>query len=211
MKELKEYAAAKANELYDEDGVFWSGRYRSIAILDEAALLATSIYIDLNPFAAGMVQLPEQAEFSSLRIRAASRITRADRPQAAPDLVATGTERSSWLCPIDDRIGDGQQARCGLLEGLSLDQYLQLLDETSRRKRPGKAKLSASAQAILERLSTKLESLERSVRLVLGWPTNDGNLFLVSQAVAPRSGRFPWLSSRRQSQRLPDGREVEGR
>lgn len=40
---------------------FWKCRYKSIAILDEASLLATMAYIDLNPVAAGVAATPEMS------------------------------------------------------------------------------------------------------------------------------------------------------
>ena len=39
-------------------GAFFEGLYKSIAILDEEALLSVCAYIDLNPVAAGIVVLP---------------------------------------------------------------------------------------------------------------------------------------------------------
>ena len=41
-----------ANKEYDCKGTFWENRFKSIAILDEEALLATCATIDLNPVAA---------------------------------------------------------------------------------------------------------------------------------------------------------------
>ncbi len=61
MKALKEPLARLANKEDDCKGTFWEARYKSIAILDEQALLATCAYIDLNPFAAGIATTPEDA------------------------------------------------------------------------------------------------------------------------------------------------------
>ena len=58
QKELKEDIARRANE---EDGVrghFWSGRFKSVRLLDLAALLICSIYVDLNVIRAGVSQTP---------------------------------------------------------------------------------------------------------------------------------------------------------
>jgi hypothetical protein len=146
MKELKEPIAKAANELFDEQGVFWSGRYKSIAVLDEAALLATSVYIDLNPHAAGMAELPEEADFTSLQLRW--------RFQCTAE-VAGRTSGGLWLCPIEDRRElEGDAARAGLLAGLTLPQYLEVLDDTARMQRDGKAQLGAATAGILQRLCT---------------------------------------------------------
>ena len=59
MKCLKEPLARLANHQEQTRGVFFEGRFKSVAILDEAALLATGAYIDLNPVPAGIAELPE--------------------------------------------------------------------------------------------------------------------------------------------------------
>ena len=69
MKCLKEPLARMANK---EDGVkghFWEGRYKSIAILDTEALLATCAYVDLNPMAAGLAPVPEESDYTSIKAR----------------------------------------------------------------------------------------------------------------------------------------------
>jgi hypothetical protein len=51
MKCLKEPLARLANRQDNARGAFFEQRFKSIAILDEEALLATCAYIDLNPVA----------------------------------------------------------------------------------------------------------------------------------------------------------------
>jgi len=58
MKSLKEPLARLANKEDDCKGTFWESHYKSIAILDEEALLSTCAYIDLNPVAAGTAAAP---------------------------------------------------------------------------------------------------------------------------------------------------------
>ena len=69
MKSLKEPLARMANREDGCSGAFWEGRFRSVPVLDEEALLAAAVYIDLNPFAAGVVETPEAAQHTSLRER----------------------------------------------------------------------------------------------------------------------------------------------
>jgi hypothetical protein len=69
MKTLKEPLARMANKEDDCKGTFWESRFKSIAILDEEALLATCAYIDLNPVAAGIAATPESSRHTSVRQR----------------------------------------------------------------------------------------------------------------------------------------------
>ena len=48
MKMLKEPIARRGNQEDDYTGHFWEGRFRSYRLLDSAATLACSVYVDLN-------------------------------------------------------------------------------------------------------------------------------------------------------------------
>jgi putative transposase len=69
---LNEFIARAANK---EDGVkgrFWESRFKCQALLDEAAIAACMVYVDLNPIRAGLAGTPEESDFTSIqeRIRA---------------------------------------------------------------------------------------------------------------------------------------------
>ena len=165
MKALKEPLARMANKEDDCKGTFWEGRFKSIAILDEEALLATCAYIDLNPFAAGLSAAPETAKHTSVRQRVAhvrdqgkfDRLKAAKQGNAAACKVAGRIEQKHWLIPIDDRSHLDSSFRQGLLESFALGNYLGLLDYTSRLFRKGKARLNDQVRCVFERLGTSAD------------------------------------------------------
>jgi len=69
MRTLNEHIARWANA---EDGVkgrFWEGRFKSQALLDEKALLAAMVYVDLNPVRARLAETPEASDYTSIQER----------------------------------------------------------------------------------------------------------------------------------------------
>jgi REP element-mobilizing transposase RayT len=73
MKALSEPIARFANKQEKCTGCFWEGRFKAQRLLDEAALLACCMYVDLNPVRAAMAESPETSTFTSAydRIKAA--------------------------------------------------------------------------------------------------------------------------------------------
>jgi hypothetical protein len=65
MKALSEPIARMANRQDDCTGAFWQGRFRAQRIIDEAALLACCMYVDLNPIRAAMAESLEKSKFTS--------------------------------------------------------------------------------------------------------------------------------------------------
>ena len=165
MKALKEPLARLANREEDCTGTFWEARYKSIAVVDEQALLATCAYIDLNPVAAGIASTPEASAHTSIRQRvdhtrrigAAKTLQRAAQARSvAAARIEGDIEQSHWLCPLQDRRGQGAR-REGMLPAFSLSAYLELVDWTARLCRTGKARLSQEVAGIMDRLGTSAE------------------------------------------------------
>ncbi len=96
MKALCEPIARLANFHDKVTGHFWEGRFKAQAIVDEAGLLACSMYIDLNPIRAAMAPSPHE----SIHTSAYDRIQGLEGKtiqSAAVDLVAIETEEAGRI------------------------------------------------------------------------------------------------------------------
>jgi len=159
MKCLKEPLSRLANREEQTRGAFFEGRFKSIAILDEEALLATCAYIDLNPVAAGLAEVPEASAHTSIKTRVENLVTNGNVEETKAAITGPAQpdrqdiETSHWLCPLEDRRSQGLP-REGMIEGLTLGHYLQLVDYTGRLLREGKASISAEVESIFERLKS---------------------------------------------------------
>jgi REP element-mobilizing transposase RayT len=149
MGRLNEFIARAANK---EDGVkgrFWESRFKCQVLLDDASIVASMVYVDLNPVRAGLAATPEESDFTSIRerIRAwqketvitASVSTKTnidsgslhrdtligkkdgEMPNIAPESVST-----SWLCPISS-----ETDRRGILP-MTAAEYFDLVDKSGR-------------------------------------------------------------------------------
>jgi len=72
MGRLNEFIARAANKEDRVKGRFWESRFKCQALLDEAAIAACMVYVDLNLIRAGLAGTPEESDFTSIqeRIRA---------------------------------------------------------------------------------------------------------------------------------------------
>jgi REP element-mobilizing transposase RayT len=83
MKALSEPIARMANKQDECTGAFWQGRFRAQRIIDEAALLACCMYVDLNPIRAAIAETPETSKFTSAYDRIAAKKGREMESSAA--------------------------------------------------------------------------------------------------------------------------------
>ncbi len=188
MKALKEPLSRMANKEDECKGAFWEGRFKSIAILDEEALLATCAYIDLNPVAAGIAATPETSPHTSVRQRVKhaqakgklAALKEAARGSVAGSRAAGKFEESHWLCPVQDARRQGSH-REGMLESFSLGSYLLLVDYTGRLVRQGKARISSEVAGILERLGTSAEFWGDRLQKMLAKTRLFGNYFATAR------------------------------
>ncbi len=129
MRSVNEPLARRANREDGCKGRFWEGRFKSQALLDEAALLKCMVYVDLNPIRAGIATTPERSEYTSVKARV--------------------ERREGSLIPFE---GDGK----GSTEvPMRLLHYLELVDHTGRQFRRGKrGRIDPELKPILERLQS---------------------------------------------------------
>jgi len=157
MKSICEYTARRANSEDNCKGRFWEGRFKSIRLDTQAAILNCAIYIDLNPIRAKFANTPEESVFSSayeriqaLKARAqlsALRTKNHNNPKLSPTQLKILEQKSrtdSWLMPIGDP---------GSAISISLQQYLSLLDWTGRQIKKNKAgHIPLDLEPILKRI-----------------------------------------------------------
>ena len=132
MKCLKEPLARLANRQDKTRGTFFEGRFKSIAVVDEEALLKICVYIDLNPVAAKVATTPETSDFTSIKQRVehveaqgkTTELAAADGGSVAGSRASAGLEESLWLCPIEDRRGL-DSLRVGMIARLSAGELCQ--------------------------------------------------------------------------------------
>jgi len=178
MRVLNESIARQANREDNCTGRFWEGRFRSQALLDDAAILACMTYVDLNPIRAGMAESLEDSDFTSIQARlrqfAESRQTEAPAPA---DPIA---EQPLDLLPF---VG-GEHADTPKGIAFTLPDYLELVDWTGRSVRDDKrGAIPAHIQPIFQRLGLNHEEWLEIVQ-------NFGRRYRLAAGAVDRLKRF---------------------
>ncbi|MFT5758310.1 MAG: REP element-mobilizing transposase RayT [Alteromonadaceae bacterium] len=140
MRIINEDIARKANSEDNCTGRFWEGRFKSQALLDEAALAACMAYVDLNPIRAKMATTPENSDYTSIqqRIKAA---LQGKQPIGLQPFIGNPKQNMPTGLPFE------------------LDDYMQLVDLTGRCIREDKrGYIEAKLPKILKRLNISAEN-----------------------------------------------------
>ncbi|BDV01802.1 transposase [Thermodesulfomicrobium sp. WS] len=202
---LNESIARKANR---EDGVrgrFWEGRFQSQAILDEQALFAVMVYVDLNPIRAGIAETPEDSRHTSIearlfpdrveaRLRECAHTTtpahaapKADGPPA--NHAAPTNERRlpmAPLLPFDATGHEDWALPC------ALEDYVELVETVGRCIHPKKrGHIPETAPRLLQRLGMDTEAfITLSTRLLKEFGHAVGTPESLLELAARRQARY---------------------
>ncbi|SBT18846.1 hypothetical protein MGA5115_03007 [Marinomonas gallaica] len=100
LRELNENIARQANFEDQCTGRFWEGRFKSQAILDEAALMACMVYVDLNPVRSKMTDTPERPDQTSIR-KGYTALSKTSNLKYCPHLLATHEKINPKVYPLN--------------------------------------------------------------------------------------------------------------
>ena len=176
LRDLSWYMRYRANAEGECTGRFWEGRFKSLAILDEAGLLACCAYVDLNPIRAGMADVPEKADYTSIQ----QRIRVAQAANAVSETRTTSNTKLSEKKPLPHIFEDANVADAALPLHFfgnslsiapaldlpcSLPQYVELVDWAARIVHSDKKHaMSNNTPPILTQLGITPEQFQQSMQ-----------------------------------------------
>lgn len=145
MRCLNENIARLANAEDDCTGRFWEGRFKSQALLNEAALCACMAYVDLNPIRAGLCQALEDSDFTSIqeRVKKYRQDHNSNKHSSQKALIG------SWLRPL--RLERDLPSKKTM--PIALESYFMLVDWTGRSVRNNKGIIPDHISPILKQLN----------------------------------------------------------
>jgi REP element-mobilizing transposase RayT len=156
MRSVNEHLARRANEEDRCTGRFWEGRYKSQALLDEAAVLTCMSYVDLNPIRAGMCDTPEESDFTSIQQRI--RQWQQSQPPNKKNKSKSTSEKNHNAVPLMRLVKQSQDPHRNAI-GYTTKDYLELVDWAGRAIRDNKrGAIPNSIPPILVRLTLNPET-----------------------------------------------------
>jgi len=205
MRYVKEKVARAANKESKTTGHFWQGRFKSQRLDDEGAVAACLAYVDLNPVRAAVAETPEGSAFTSVAVRAQAEVARevvaaagrakqpTEEQRAELNRARQAIAAAAWLAPISSVALDHEHGTWGV----SLEEYLMLVDVTGRRIRSDKrGAIDPEIAPILERLELDAANWVASVERFGGtWHLVAAKLSLLAKA-AGKVGR-KWFCGHR--------------
>lgn len=176
MRSLCEPIARRANLEDDCRGRFWEGRFHSAPLLDEAALLACMVYVDLNPIRAQMATSVEDSFHTSAHARLET--TRRDSGLKATETTSLAVvgepnegrnktqSEPAWLASLGRLTARDRDTGLG---GLTPLQYLHLVESTGRVVRGDKrGAIANDLPDLLERIDSDF-SMSAWILTMCGW------------------------------------------
>ena len=151
--------ARRANAEDGCKGRFWEGRFRSVALLDDAAILTCTAYVDLNPVRAGLAKTPESSTFTSAK----ERIDRLKAENRGRPTVATS--KAEWLARFAAENPRKRTIAPMPWVAVSTADYLRLLDWTGRQVRSDKpGAIPAELAPIMDRMKIRTDVWTELIR-----------------------------------------------
>jgi len=190
MRVLNESIARMANAEDGMTGRFWEGRFKSQALLDDAAVLTAMAYVDLNPIRAKLAETPKTSNYTAIAERLAELQGRVPRPHVAGSDDLRGADRTGEADETENPPESPDQGnQCPSLQKqprlaalpcaplmpfdatgrlataipFAFEDYLELVDGSGRVIREDKRGfIPGATPAILERLSIDPEQFIRT-------------------------------------------------
>ena len=208
MRCLNESIARMANEEDGCKGRFWENRFKSQALLDEAAILSCMMYVDLNPVRAAMTDNLQDSDFTSIQQRLREFAERKPgRPKKTtatqtviqakgPELLAfqknSHTDKSSL-----EQHGNHDKAPVAI--PFAFADYCELIDWTSRAIRDDKrGYIPNHIQPLLQQMGIKPEHwLDTVKHFESRFPVMMGRVDRLKEAIGQFNGKASSKDKRR--------------
>ena len=123
MKLVSQKFAKLCNAEDGITGTFWEARFKGKVLLDESALLACSVYVDLNRIKAELASSLETSDYTSIQRRIQTTVIQASMRKMLAEQVATAPSVSTATTVVLD-VDHGDIPEAGPLTELLPDAHL---------------------------------------------------------------------------------------